>query len=248
MRQTYWSSCSFLQSIIILSQTVWRSYGLHKISASGEITTSGRKWEMSLLHGTCLLFTSTKHYQNIRVSKLWSAQDFGFRGGNYKIKKESCLSCMWHAYWSSSSFLQNIIKICLRVSKLWSAQDICFRGDNYITKKKVSDVSLACDMPTGPSLNLYQILSYYLKQYACTRFLLQGDNYITKKMRVVSLARDMPTGSLLLPYQILSNYLKQCELWPAQDFGFRGDNYITTTLRVVILASNIPTGPLFYFY
>ena len=26
-------------------------------------------------------------------------------------------------------------------------------------------VSLACDMPTGPPLHLYQILSYYVKQY-----------------------------------------------------------------------------------
>ena len=31
--------------------------------------------------------------------------------------------------------------------------------------KKVRVVSLACDMPTGPPLNLYQILLYYLKQY-----------------------------------------------------------------------------------
>ena len=32
-------------------------------------------------------------------------------------------------------------------------------------KKKVRVVSLAWDMPTGPPLNLYQMLSYYLKQY-----------------------------------------------------------------------------------
>ena len=57
------------------------------------------------------------------------------------------------------------IKICLRVSKLWSAQDFGFRGDNYIMKKKVRVVSLARDMSTGPSLHLYQILLYYLKQY-----------------------------------------------------------------------------------
>ena len=61
--------------------------------------------------------------------------------------------------------LPNIIKICLRVSKLWSVQDFGFRGDNYIKKKKVRVVSLAGDMPTGPPLHLYQILSYYLKQY-----------------------------------------------------------------------------------
>ena len=43
------------------------------------------------------------------------------------------------------------------------------------------------------------------------QFLLQGDNYITNKVRVVSLARDTPTGPPLHPYQILSNYLKQNE-------------------------------------
>ena len=48
--------------------------------------------------------------------------------------------------------------------KLWPAQDFGFRGDNYITKK-VSVVFLACDMPTGPPLHPYQILSNYLKQY-----------------------------------------------------------------------------------
>ena len=32
-------------------------------------------------------------------------------------------------------------------------------------EKKVRVVSLACGTPTGPPLNLYQILSYYLKQY-----------------------------------------------------------------------------------
>ena len=95
------------------------------------------------------------------VWKLWPAQDFGFRGDNYIRKKVSCLSCMGHA---PSSFLPNIIKICLRLTKLWCAQDFGFRGGNYIMKK-VRVVSLACGMPTGPPFNLYQILSYYLKQY-----------------------------------------------------------------------------------
>ena len=56
------------------------SYGLHEISASGEITTSGRKWELSLLHGTCLLFISTKHYQT-RQSVQWATYtpDQGYR-------------------------------------------------------------------------------------------------------------------------------------------------------------------------
>ena len=41
--------------------------------------------------------------------------------------------------------------------------NFCFRGDNYINKVRV--VSLACDMPTGPPLDPYQILSNYLKHY-----------------------------------------------------------------------------------
>ena len=49
--------------------------------------------------------------------------------------------------------------------QLLCAQDFGFRGDNYIMKKKVRVVSLAHDMPSGPPLHLYQILSYYLKQY-----------------------------------------------------------------------------------
>ena len=61
--------------------------------------------------------------------------------------------------------LPNIIKICLRVSKLRSAQDFGFRGDNYIMKKEVRVVFLACNMPTGPPVHFYLILSYYLKQY-----------------------------------------------------------------------------------
>ena len=41
--------------------------------------------------------------------------------------------------------------------------DFCFRGDNYIMKK-VRVVSLARNIPTGPPLYPYQILSNYLKQ------------------------------------------------------------------------------------
>ena len=40
--------------------------------------------------------------------------------------------------------------------------DFCFRGDNYITKKVRVD-SLAPNMPTGPPLHPFQILSNYLK-------------------------------------------------------------------------------------
>ena len=65
---------------------------------------------------------------------------------------------------ASSSFLPNIIKICLRVLKLWRAQDFDFRRGNYI-KKKVSVVCLVCDMPIGPPLHLHKTLSKYVIGY-----------------------------------------------------------------------------------
>ena len=49
----------------------YQSYGLHKISASGEITTQWIKWELSLLQARCLLvllFISTTYYQIISNS------------------------------------------------------------------------------------------------------------------------------------------------------------------------------------
>ena len=99
----------------------YQSYGLHKISASGEITTQQIKWELSLLHTTCsliLLFILTKYDQIISNSMgVMACTRFWLQGRLYKEDSESCLSCTWHTYWSSF-----ITKICLRVSKLWSAQ------------------------------------------------------------------------------------------------------------------------------
>ena len=71
---------------------------------------------------------------------------------------------MRHAYWSSSSFLPNIIKLSQTVWELWPAQNFGFRGDNCI-KKTVRVVSLACNVPTGPPLHSYQILSKYVQRY-----------------------------------------------------------------------------------
>ena len=89
-----------------------------------------------------------------------------------KEESESCLSCMGHA---SSSFLPNIIKICLRVSKLWSAQDFDFRAGNYIMKKV--SFSLACDIPTGPPLDFYKTSKYVLgyQYYGVHKILASGE-------------------------------------------------------------------------
>ena len=123
---------------------------------------------------------------------------------------------------------------CLSGPPLHFYKTFGFRVDHYITKMKERVVSLACDMPTGPPFNLYQILSYYLNQYgsyslhkiSASEFCFRGDNYITKKVRVVSLARDTPTGHPLHPYQILSKYLKQYGSNGLHKILFRGDKYI----------------------
>ena len=82
-------------------------------------------------------------------------------GELHNEESESCLSCTQNAYWSSSIFLPNIIKLSQTVWELWPAQCFDFSGDNYITKiVKVN--SLARDTPTGPPLHSYQILSKYM--------------------------------------------------------------------------------------
>ena len=111
---------------------------------------------------------------------------------------------------SSSSFLPNIIKICLRVSKLWPAQDFGFSGDNYTTNK-VRVVSLARDTPTGPPLypyqNIIKLSQTVWELWPAQDFGFRGDNYITKTMRIVSLAGDTPAGPSLHSYQILPKYV-----------------------------------------
>ena len=156
---------------------------------------------------------------------------------------------MWHAYWSSSSFLQNIIKICLRVSKLWSVQDFVFREDNYITKKKVRVLSCMWHawVLLFISTKYYNIISMSMGVMACTRFLLQG-RQLHKKESCLSCTRYAYWSSSSSLQNIIKLSQTVWELWPAQAFGFRGDNYITKTVRVVTLARNIPTGPLLHFY
>ena len=118
---------------------------------------------------TCLLvllLISTKHYHIISNSMgVMACTRFLLLGRQLHNKEsESCLSCMRHAYWSSSSSLPNIIKLSQTVWELWPAQDFGFRGDNYITKT-VTVVILAHNKPTGPLLQFYQTLSKYVLGY-----------------------------------------------------------------------------------
>ena len=96
---------------------------------------------------------------------------FCFRRDNYITNKMRVVSLTHnmptcpplHPY----QILSNIIKLSQTV---WPAQDFGFRGDNYITKKvKFSLFSLARNMPTGPPLHCYQILSKYFKGYQSYR-------------------------------------------------------------------------------
>ena len=118
---------------------------------------------------TCLLgllFISTKYYHIISNSMgVMSCTRVQLQGRKLHNKEnENCLSCMRHAYWSSSSSLPNIIKLSQTVWELWPKKDFGFRGDNYIMKT-VRVVSLAHNKPTGPPLRFYPTLSKYVKGY-----------------------------------------------------------------------------------
>ena len=70
-------------------------------------------------------------------------------------ESESCLSCTWHAYWSSSS--PPNIKLSQIVWELWPAQGFGFKGDNYITKI----VELSLLHATGLLVLLFIPTKYY---------------------------------------------------------------------------------------
>ena len=117
---------------------VYKSYGLHKISASGEITTQQIKWELSLLYATCLLvllFLPTKYYQIISNSMgVMACRRFLLQGDNYirKIMRVVSLACEvptgppLHSY-------QTLPKYVLGYQSYGAHKDeynFCFRKDN----------------------------------------------------------------------------------------------------------------------
>ena len=149
----------------------------------------------------------------LRVSKLWNAR-FWLQGRwlHNGEESESCLSCMRHTYWSSSSSLPNIIILSQTVWELWPAQDFLFRGDNYI-RKKVRVVSCMVHASSSFLLNIIKICLSVSKLWSTQDFGFRGGNYIIKKVRVVSLACDMPTGPPLHFYKTAKyvlGYVMEC--------------------------------------
>ena len=123
MWHSYWSS-SFLPNII-KHVSGYQRYGTHKdvfgCLLRGQYLHN-KESELSLLHNI--------HGPPLH---LYQISNFLIHYGFYSLHKilasgeiitysDSCLSCTRHSYWSCSSSLPNIIKICLRVSKLLSAQ------------------------------------------------------------------------------------------------------------------------------
>ena len=116
------------------------------------------------MNTTCLLVlinASTKYYQNISNILKDLAKKL-IQGRSLEKKTWQMLSLLHVTRLlfdtnASTKYYQNMskgIKVMDR-TRFW------LQG----TKKKLRVVSLACDMPTGPPLHLYQILPYYLKQY-----------------------------------------------------------------------------------
>ena len=137
---TYWSSFHPYQ---ILSKYLkqYGSYGLHKISDSGEITIKRRHWELSFLHAThplVLLFISIKHYQNMSKGiKVKACTSISAKGEitTQQIKLELSLlhaTCLLVLLFIPTKYYQIIsnsmgVMTCTRFG---------FRGDNYIRKSE----------------------------------------------------------------------------------------------------------------
>ena len=113
-------------------------------------------------HYLCLYQTLTKYFKP-------HTQEFGLEihSGEVTRKQLQQRSSLLHVTHllvvtnASTKHYQNVskgIKV-IECTRFW------LQGRYYITKMKVRVVSLARDMPTGPPLHFYQILSYYLKQY-----------------------------------------------------------------------------------
>ena len=88
--------------------------------------------------GTCCMFIGVKNQQS-----------------------KSCHSCMLHTFLTWYMSLPKIIKSSQTVWEIWPAQDFGIRRDN----NGESESTLEHDMPTGPYLCLYQILSKYFKPH-----------------------------------------------------------------------------------
>ena len=125
---------------------------------------------LSLLHMThllVLLFMPIKYYQIISISMgVMACTRLRLQGRQLHNKdSKSCLSCTRHVYWSSSSFLLNITKICLRVSIMEHT-----RMSLQFLLQGRSHLLVLLFIPT----KYCQIISNSKGVMACKRFQLQG--------------------------------------------------------------------------
>ena len=183
MWHSYFKRYMSLPNIIKLSQIVWELWPAQDFGFKGDNYITKKVSVVSLAQNNLLviLFIPTKYYQlSQTVLELWPAQDFGLRWDNYIRKKsESCLFCIWHTYWSSSSFLPNIIKICPRYQTYGAHKDVSrflLQGrQQHNEESELSLLHVTCPpvllfIPT----KYYQIISNSMGLLACTRFQLQG--------------------------------------------------------------------------
>ena len=106
-------------------------------------------------------------------------------------------------------FLTKIIKFSQTVRELWPAQDFGIRGDKAHNGE--SESTLEHDMPSGPYLCLYQILSKYFKTHTQEFGLEICSGKVTRKQSQQMLS--LHATCLLVPiyastkyYQNISNH------------------------------------------
>ena len=122
----------------------------------------------------------------------------------------------------------------------------CTRHQGRYVNYGESESSLEHDMPTGPYLCLYQILSKYFKPHTQGFSLEIHSGEVSKKnyREVVSLVCDTPTVDSNASTKYYQNMSKGIKVIERTRFWLQGDNYIMKKkVRVVSLACDTPTGP-----
>ena len=119
VRHSYLTWYMSLPYIIKLSETVWELWPANYFCFKKDNYITKKVRVVSL---ACHRHTGPPlHPYQILSNYLKQYGSYGLH--NYIMKKVRVLiSSTQHAYFSSFSFLLNIIKICLSVSKLWSVQ------------------------------------------------------------------------------------------------------------------------------
>ena len=129
----------------------------------------------------------------MKTKSVLAAQDFGFREDVHNEESQSCLSYMWHPYWSLFMPLPNIIKIFQTFKKLWSTQESGVEiHSGEITRKKEQSNCPSCMWHSYLTwcMSLPNMMNFFSQTiwelWPAQDFCFRGEKYIRKKVSCLS--------------------------------------------------------------